>query len=54
MWSQKGKMIFSPEYQDVNTATPEVRYKTSPLVIGFLILIVILLLAAFIIPAVGG
>lgn len=50
IWSQKGKMILSEEYQDVIAATPEVKYKTSPLVIGFLVLIVVLLLFALVIP----
>ncbi len=28
-FSKKGKMVFSPEYKDIITATPHVKYKTS-------------------------
>jgi hypothetical protein len=49
--SEKGKMVFSPEYQEIIAATPHIRYKTSIVVwiiLGiFLLLIVLGLAAAF-------
>ncbi|MGJ8652734.1 MAG: hypothetical protein ACSHX8_05635 [Opitutaceae bacterium] len=39
MFSAKGKMVFSPEYQEIRDATPEVKYKTS--VISWIILIML-------------
>ena len=29
IWSEKGKMVFSPEYKDVIQQTPHIKYKTS-------------------------
>lgn len=45
IWSQKGKTIFTPEYQEVVEATPEIKYRTSVLAWIILILLVIGLVA---------
>lgn len=44
LFSQKGKMVFSEEYQDVIAQTPHIKYRTSVLVWIFLGLVVFLLL----------
>lgn len=41
LFSAKGKMIFSPEYQGICEATPEVKYKTSALAWIILIMLVV-------------
>jgi hypothetical protein len=48
--SKKGRMIFSPEYQDIIAATPEVKYRTSILVWIFLGILVLLFAAAILVP----
>ena len=48
--SKKGRMVFSPEYQDIIAATPEVKYRTSILVWIFLGILVLLFAAAVLIP----
>jgi hypothetical protein len=48
--SKKGRTIFSPEYQAVIAATPYVKYRTSILVWIFLALVVLVLLAAVVVP----
>ncbi|MGE9295746.1 MAG: hypothetical protein ACQKBV_05605 [Puniceicoccales bacterium] len=51
IWSRKGKMVFSEEYQDVIEKTPHIKYKT-PLVVWILVGLVLFgLLAAMAIPA---
>jgi hypothetical protein len=52
--SKKGRMIFSPEYQDIIAATPDVKYRTSIIVWIFLALIVVLLVAAVVVPMFSG
>ncbi|QDU57426.1 hypothetical protein [Aeoliella mucimassa] len=56
--SQKGKYIFSPEYQEIVRLTPHIKYRTSIIVWIFVGLLVIVLamgvLAAVIIPIVEG
>jgi hypothetical protein len=42
--SQKGQMVFSPQYQDIIAATPHVKYKTSVVVwilLGLVVLLVV-------------
>jgi hypothetical protein len=51
--SKKGRTIFAPGYQDIIAATPHVKYRTSIIVWIFVALIVILLLAAVLVPMVG-
>ncbi|CAA6676638.1 MULTISPECIES: hypothetical protein [unclassified Lentimonas] len=43
--SQKGKVVFSPEYQEIREATPEIKYKTSKLVWAILIVLLLGLVA---------
>ena len=54
VWSQKGKMVLSSEYQGVIAATPEVKYKTSPLVIVLLALLIGLIVFGVIAAAVNA
>ena len=44
LWSKKGKVVLSPEYQEVMAATPYIKYRTSPVVWVLLILLAVLLL----------
>jgi hypothetical protein len=46
--SEKGKLIFSPDYAAIVEATPDVKYRTTLLVWIILGLIVLVLLAVFI------
>ena len=48
--AKKGRMVFSPEYQDIIAATPEVKYRTSILVWIFLGILVLLFAAAILVP----
>ena len=41
MYSKKGTVVFSLEYQDIRAATPEIQYKTSKLAWGVLIILVL-------------
>lgn len=41
LFSKKGKVVLSPEYQDVIAATPHIKYKTSRLALVIVVLIVI-------------
>jgi hypothetical protein len=53
-FGKKGKVVFSPEYQEVIAATPHIKYKTPRVVwiiLGVLVLIVALAIAAI---AIGG
>jgi hypothetical protein len=43
LFSEKGKMVFSPAYQEVIRQTPQIKYKTSIVVWIFLGLILLLL-----------
>ncbi|RYD33796.1 MAG: hypothetical protein EOP87_10375 [Verrucomicrobiaceae bacterium] len=49
--SKKGRLVFSPGYKEVITATPQVKYKTSPVVWVVLGLFILLLLLAWFMPA---
>jgi len=42
--SQKGRMVFSPEYKEVIAQTPHMKYKTSAGVLLFIILLIVLAL----------
>jgi hypothetical protein len=48
--SKKGRTVFSPEYQDVIAATPDIKYRMSILVWIFLGLLVLLIGAAVVVP----
>lgn len=51
--SQKGKMVLSAEYKDVIEATPDIKYKTSKVVIVLGILVIGVLVFAMVVAAVG-
>lgn len=53
LWSQKGKMVLSAEYQEVIAATPHMKYRTPVLVWVLLAIVILGLLAAFLIPAIS-
>jgi len=42
LFSQKGADVCSPQYQAVIAATPHIRYRTSKIVIGLLVLVAVL------------
>ena len=42
----KGKMVFSPEYQEIIRMTPHVKYKTSIVLIVFLVVLAVVLVIA--------
>jgi len=44
--SAKGKMVFSPEYQEAVLATPDIKYKTTKLVWVLLILVLLMIVLA--------
>ncbi len=46
LWSPKGAMVFSARYREIMQATPHIRYRTSPLVWFFLVLLVLVVAAA--------
>jgi hypothetical protein len=54
LYSKKGKMVFSEEYQAIRQATPDIKYKTSVIVWVFLIIILLLLAAAILVPMIEG
>ena len=51
--SARGKRVFSEEYRAVMAATPHIRYRTSRVVIGLAILLVVLL-AVLVVAALSG
>src|SRR5262245_25561005 len=51
--SKKGRTIFTPEYQAVIAATPQVKYKTSIVVWIFLALVIALIAFAVLAPLLG-
>ena len=53
LFSKKGRRIFESDYPDIVAATPEIKYRTSILVWILLGLIVMGIVAAIVIPAVG-
>ena len=50
LYAKKGKMVFSEEYQKIRAATPEIKSRTSIIVWFFLVLILVLIVAAIVIP----
>lgn len=46
--SEKGKVVFSPEYKAIIAATPHIRYRTSIIVWIFLILLIVVVLLAIV------
>jgi len=54
LFSAKGKMVFSEEYQGIIDATPHVKYKTSIIVWLILALLVLSIAAAVMLPVLQG
>jgi hypothetical protein len=54
LWSKKGRTVFTPGYQDVITATPYIKYKTSLLVWIILGILILLVVAAIALPLTRG
>ena len=52
--SQKGKMVFSEEYQQIIAATPHIKYKTSIIVVILLILLLVILVFGVLALVLGG
>jgi len=52
--SAKGRMVFSPEYREVIRQTPEIKYKTSKILLFFVFLLVGLLVLGVVALIVGG
>ncbi|MCA9186853.1 MAG: hypothetical protein R3E01_31860 [Pirellulaceae bacterium] len=52
--SQKGNVVFSAEYKRVIEATPHVKYRTSKIVIAFLIFLVLLFVLIFGVAIIGS
>lgn len=50
LFSEKGKMIFSDEYQSIVDATPHIKYKTSIIIWIFLALLILMIGAVVVIP----
>ena len=50
--STKGRRVFTANYKSVIEQTPDVKYRTSPVVMGLLIIILIAIAAAIIVPIV--
>lgn len=48
--SEKGRMVFSEQYQHIIEATPEIRYRTPLIAWAFVILIIFLILSALLTP----
>jgi hypothetical protein len=54
LWSKKGRVIFTSDYQDVIAATPHIKYKTSLLVWIILGIVILLVVAAIALPLMRG
>lgn len=52
--SKKGVFVFSEEYARVRAATPEIKYRTSWIVWGFLIALILLIVLAILAVVFGG
>jgi hypothetical protein len=50
LYSKKGKMVFSEEYQAIRLATPGIKYRTSVVVWVLLILLILFIAAAILLP----
>ncbi len=54
LYSKKGQMVFSEEYQEIRQATPHIKYKTSMIVWLLLILVIVFIAAAILLPMLKG
>jgi ABC-type multidrug transport system permease subunit len=52
--SKKGRTVFSPGYQEVIAATPDVKYKTSIVVWIFIALVLAFIVIAVGVAVIGG
>ena len=52
--SKKGSVVFSEEYKHVIAATPHIKYKTSIIVVIFLVLLAVLLVGGLLAFLLGG
>jgi hypothetical protein len=53
LFSKKGRRIFESDYPDIVAATPDVKYKTSVIIWILLGIIVLAIVAALVVPALG-
>jgi len=53
LFSEKGKLVFSEEYQHIVAATPHIKYKTPVIVWIFLALLILAIGAAVVIPVIN-
>lgn len=51
LFCAKGKYLFTPEYAAIIAVTPQVRYRTSPVVLGAVIVLLVGIVAAVAVPA---
>jgi hypothetical protein len=54
LYSKKGKMVFSEEYQAIRLATPHIKYKTSIVVWVLLLLLILAMAALVLVPMITG
>jgi predicted nucleic acid-binding Zn ribbon protein len=54
LYSKKGKMVFSEEYQEIRAATPDIKSRTSIIIWLLLILVLLMIVAAIVIPALNS
>lgn len=52
--SKKGEFVFSEEYAQVRAATPEIKYRTSRIVWGFLIALILLIVLGIVAAVLGA
>lgn len=52
VFSEKGKMVFSPQYQEVLAATPHIKGSPSPVILVFLVLLALAFFALVVFPMV--
>jgi hypothetical protein len=52
--SKKGEFVFSAEYARVRAATPDIKYRTSWIVWGFLIALVLLIVTGIVVAVLGA
>jgi hypothetical protein len=53
LFSRKGAMVFSPAYQEILRQTPHIRYRTSAVALGCLIVFVVLVVLAMAVALLG-
>jgi len=53
LFCAKGKFVFTPDYAQIVAATPHLRYRTSPIVLGAVIVLLVGIVAAIVVPVVS-